>query len=397
MSVKNKRILIIGAGPSQYAGIKKAKEMGLFVISTDGNCKAPGLMIADVPIILDVKDKENSLKIAQKYQINGVLSFSCEICIQTVAFIAEKLKLPGLNQKLARIVTDKALMRELYVKHNVPSTNFKVVYSLDESLEAVKELLFPIVFKPADNAGSRGVTKVNRLKEVRNAFKLAKNYSEQRKVLIEVFMEGQEVSVEAFIYNKQIRILALSEKKRTPPPYLLDTQVIFPCSFHKTNQDKIRSVAKQAIEAIGINSGPVHLEIMMTPRGPKMVELGARGPGFKVFSDMIPYVTGVDTLKATLKSALGKKPNLQIKENRAAILKFIKTKIGKIQKIDGIEDIRKIKGIHGVELYSEIGDMVKPLTCGADRIGHIISFASSRKKAEQILVEAEKILKVEIE
>lgn len=395
--MKQRKVLIIGAGPAQCKGIARAKQMGLFTIVTDRNPRAPGLTIADIPLVLDVKDCENSIKVAQQYQINGVVSIASEASVRTVAAVAEELKLPGLSGKVARVTTDKALMREKYAKQGVPSTRFQVAYSLEEAFKAIEELSLPVVIKPADNAGSRGVTKVDRELEIEDAFETAKRFSEQGKVLIESFMEGVEVSVEAFVYWDRIKILSLSDKIRTSPPYLLDTIVIFPSNYPKKTEDKICKVARQAIKAVGIDNGPVHIEIMMTPEGPRIVELAARGPGFKVFTDMIPYVTGVDVVEGVIRLALGEEPDLEIRANRGAVLKFIEAKLGRIKDIKGKERVSNIRGVYDFQLYLEVGDEIKPLTCGDDRVGYIISFADSREKAVEVIERAERLLKIEVE
>jgi len=395
--VKRRKVLIIGAGPAQYQGIAKAKQMGLFTIVTDCNPGAPGLAIADVPLVLDVKDCENSIEVARQYQIDGVFSIASEVSVRTVAAVAEELKLLGLSGEVARIVTDKALMREKYVGQGVPSPRFQVAYSCEEASKAVEELSLPVVIKPTDSAGSRGVTKVDTEPQVEDAFEKAKRFSEQGKVLIESFMEGVEVSAEAFVYRGKIKILALSDKIRTPPPYLLDTTVVFPSNYPKDTKDRICEVARKAVKAVGINNGPVHIEIMMTPEGPKMVELAARGPGFKVFTDMIPYVTDVDVVEGVIRLALGEEPDLEIRARRGSVLKFIDARPGRIKDIKGKEQVRNISGVYDFELYLGIGDEIKPLTCGDDRVGHMISFADSREKAMEIIEEADRLLEIKVE
>ncbi|MFC1874503.1 ATP-grasp domain-containing protein [Chloroflexota bacterium] len=395
--MEQRKVLIIGAGPAQYKGIVKAKEMGLVTIATDRNPKSPGLAVADIPVVMDVKDCENSIKVARQHRIDGVFSIASEVSVRTVAAVAEELGLRGLSRQVARVATDKALMREKYLAQGVPSPLFRVVHTLEEAAQAVEELALPAVIKPADNAGSRGVARLDRKSQLESAFRKAKGFSEQGKVMIEQFMDGVEVSVEAFVSRDEIKILALSDKIRTPPPYLLDTTVIFPSNYPGEVRSRIREVATKAIKAVGINEGPVHIEIMMTADGPKMVELAARGPGFKVFTNMIPYVTEVDIVEGVIKQALGEEPDLEIRAHRASVLKFVGARPGKIKNISGIEQVKNMSGVHDFELYLGIGDEIKPLTSGEDRIGHIISFAVSREKALEITEKAESLLEIEVE
>ena len=392
-----KKVLIVGAGPAQYAGIVKAKEMGLYTIVVDRELNSPGLAIADLPLVIDIIETPRLIRVANQYHIDGVFSVSSEASVKPVAAIAEALGLPGISFDIAKIVTDKGMMREIYRENNVPSPEFKIVYSLEETYQYIKEISLPVVIKPVDNAGSRGVSLVCNKNKIEDAYLQALSYSNKNKVIVEKFMDGTEVSVEAFVYNKNISILALSEKIRTSPPYLLDTTVMFPlpcCSKLLIND--ICNVAIKAIKSIGIDNGPVHIEIMITNDGPKMVELAARGPGFKVFTEMIPFVTGVDVVKGVIKLSIGETPNLDITANRSAVLKFIDSPHGIIKKLTDLEKVKTIDCVHEFDFYLSVGDMIKPVTCGDDRIGHIITFAETREDALNAVELAEKAFKIEL-
>jgi len=226
-----KKVMFIGAGDYQKKGIEKAKEMGLLVIATDGNPDAPGLEIADLSYVVDVKDFKENLEIARKNVIGGVLTIASELSVRTVAYICQELRLPGITMETADRCTDKDIMRKAFINSNVPVPNSHSVFNLKELFTEVKKIGFPIVIKPADNAGSRGVKKVNNNNELEAAFDNAMSYSEKKKVIVEEFIEGNESSVEAFVCDGKINILTLSDKVRTPPPYLLDTTVIFPSGY----------------------------------------------------------------------------------------------------------------------------------------------------------------------
>lgn len=396
--MKKKTIMFIGAGEYQLPGIKKAKEMGLRVVATDYDKNASGLKVADVPVVLDVKDIEGSIKIAKENKIDGVLTIASDIAVPTVAAVADELGLPGISPEVARIATNKALMREKFVEYCVPSPKFREVRTLAEAKEAAEEIGFPVVVKPVDNAGSRGVSKINKIEDIEKAYRSAKEFSREGSLLIEEFMDGEEVAVDAFIYKKRMHAMAVSDKIRTPPPYLLDTIVIFPSNY---SDDIINEVCKIAMNAsayaVGIDNSPIHVEIMMTSEGPKMVELAARGAGFKVYTDILPMVNGVDTLDATIKMSLDMEPDFSVKKKGAAVLKFFPNKTGKLKAIRGLDEAKKLKGVVDLEIYIKLGDNIKPLTCGSDRIGHVITFAYTRKDALTLAEKVEKIINFEVE
>lgn len=394
--MKRKKVMFIGAGKYQLQGIIKAKEMGLYVIATDGSSMAPGLRLADMSYVIDVKNIEANLEVAKKNSIDGVLCVASDVSLKTVAVIAKELGLPGIGIDVAERSTDKELMRKSFVKGGVPSPKSFTVYNYEELLKKVDEVGYPAVIKPADNAGSRGVKMVTKQGDLGDAYEKAMENSRSKKVVIEEYMEGVEVSVEAFVYQGKINIIALSDKVRSAPPYLLDVEVIFPSAYSDEVKREIINVAKKAIKAIGIEMGPVHIEIMITKNGPIPVELAARGPGFKVFTDILPMITGIDILEALIKVSLGEEPNLVHKRNLASVIKFFDASEGVVKEIIGIDEIKKIDGIYEIDIYVKVGDRVKVLTCGSDRIGHVISLAESRDKAIEIVKEAEKRLRVVI-
>jgi biotin carboxylase len=392
-----KKVLIIGAGLAQMAGIERAKEMGLFVIATDGNPDAPGLRIADIPVVLDVKDIQGTINLALEQRIDGVFCLPVEVAVRTVAAVAQRLGLPALSPQAAENATDKYLMRKLWALNDIPSPEFRLCGSLDEAEEAVREIGLPVVIKPTDNAGSRGVSKIDRFDDVPVAYDKAFGCAARGRVLVEEYMAGVEMSVEAFVYDGKTHIIAMSDKVRTEPPYLLDTTVIFPSEQPVTIQKQAKDIVTNAINALNIDMTPVHAELMVTPEGPKMVELAARGPGFKVFTDMIPWVSGVDVVKELIKLSIGEKPDLNVSCSRGSVLRFPEVPPGKVKKVEGVDEARKIKGISDIDIYVKPGDIVLPLTSGADRAGHIISMAETRKEAMEIIARVESVLRIEID
>ena len=392
-----KRVMFIGAGAHQLKGIERAKELGLFIVASDGSEKAAGLKLADKPYVVDVKDEAANIKIAKENDIDGVVTIASEVSVRTVAAVAKELHLPGINPEVAARCTDKGLMREAFYQHQVPSPKSFPIFKRAEVDRAIKESGYPFVIKPADNAGSRGVKMVVDLTEVNEAYDQALSNSRSGKVLIEEFLDGVEVSVEAFVQNDEIHIITLSDKIRTDPPYLLDTAVLFPSKRAEAEQQRIIEVAVKAIKAIGIDIGPVHMELMMTKKGPVPVELAVRGPGFKVFTDIMPMITGIDLVGAQIKVSLGETPDLKRTKDLAAVIKFFEAKEGRVKRITGLPVAQKMAGVYELELYVKVGEKTCALTCGADRIGHVITIADTREEAERIAGEAEKAVGLEIE
>jgi len=376
-----KTIMFIGAGKYQLSGIEKAKDLGLKVVAIDRDPNASGFEVADVPVVLDVKDIEGSIRVAKENNIDGVLTIASDIAVPTVAAVANKLGLPGISPEVAKIATNKALMREKFIEYGVPSPRFRKVKTLDEAKEAAEEIGFPVVIKPVDNAGSRGVSKVDKMDELVGAFNYAQKHSRIGEVIMEEFIEGIECTIEGMTYNNKTEILAISEKKKPEGYYRVATDLTYPPSFLKEVMENIKKIVKLAIEAIGVDIGPTHSEVIVTPQWkPVLLEVAARGGGFGIFSDVIALVSGVDAITENIKISIGKKPDIMPKYEKGVVLRFFAPPQGRLKKIIGFEQAKLIKDTK-VGLFKKVGDIIPPLATDGDRTGYILAWGETRDEA----------------
>jgi biotin carboxylase len=392
-----RKVLIIGAGPVQVAGIQRARELGFHVIAADDNPSAPGLALADRADIGHVKDVAYLTALARAERVEGIFSISVEQAVKTIAAACHALHLPGLTPEAAENATNKHRMRIAWAAAGVPSPSSHACQSLAEARTVAEQLGFPVVVKPADSAGSRGVSFVDRDAQLDSAYEQARVFATAGTVLVEEYMHGVEMSVEAFVAGGRFWPLALSDKIRTQPPYLLDTTVLFPSEQPTAIQAEAVRIVARAAEVLGIDNAPIHAEVMVTPKGPMMVELAARGPGFKVFTEMIPWVTGIDTVRELIRLSVGETPDFSKPLQRGAVLRFPEVSPGRVRHITGLDEARRIPSITDLEVYCREGDTVRPLTSGADRVGHIIAMAGTRAAALAAVREAEQTLRIETE
>lgn len=390
-------VIIVGAGSFQIPAIMEAKRMGLFVVALDGNNDAPGFEFADERIVVDIRNPEACLREVKELRPAAALGLATEVAVVTVAAIAEHYGLKGPSVEAAYNCTSKLRMRQRFMENAIPSPRFHLITD-EKDLNSLSQLFgYPLVIKPSDSAGSRGVSIVSSLEGLHDAFHHAAKFSVSGEILIEEFMEGVEISVEAFIQDGDVTILALSDKKRTESLYPLDTQVIFPSTKSLEVQRQARGVARAAIKACKVDNAVVHMEMIVTPNGPKMVELAARGAGFHVFSKMLAWVCDINTVKLLIDISLGNKVELNNIKQRGAVLSFPFSDAGTVVSVEGISDVKAIPGIHDVEVYVKEGDKVNELRSGSDRVAHIIAFGNTRAEAESIAGEAENLIKIKLD
>ena len=210
-----KTIMIIGGGLLQLPVIQTAKKMGHQVIVTDYNPNAIGMKFADIPIVMSTRDIEGSVRVAKSQNaitpIHAVLTAGTDASM-TVAAVANALNLPGIKFDDAEAATNKLKMRLRFTSHNVPCPNFLPVWSLNDAKKACKILGFPLVLKPSDNMGARGVRKIDNKSQIPEAFKFAKSASPSGELIIEEYMEGPELSIDAVIFNGEITITGVADR-----------------------------------------------------------------------------------------------------------------------------------------------------------------------------------------
>jgi biotin carboxylase len=390
-------LLFVGAGRHQAGAIRRAKTQGYRVIACDGDPQAEGLREAEHAVVIDIREPELCLKVAADHAVDGVLTVATEAGVRGAAYAAETLGLAGPTLAAATAATDKLLMRRAFARHGIASTPFHACSSLDDVHDAYRELGPQVVVKPTTSSGSRGVCYVAREQDLTVAYENARRVAgEDDAVLIETYMPGVEVALEAFMVDDKFQPLCISDKHRTDPPYLLDLRIDYPSPRPRPECEAIAGLAERAARSLGIRHAPLHVEIMMTTEGPHIVELAARGAGFNVFTIIVPWVTGIDTIQAQIDMALGRKPHVKPQTQRAAVLDFPMAKPGTLAAISGIDALAADDHVLFYEVFRKVGDTIGPLRSGADRMAAICTRGETLSQAWAALARAYNVFNLTI-
>lgn len=364
-------------------------------MAIDGDADAPGRELADEFHVVDIRDPQACLAIARKISPDAATTLSTEAGVVSAAVVCDALGLAGLPVDAAPKVTNKFEMRQAFEASSLASTRYLACASREDAWDAFAEIAGPAVVKPSKGAGSRGVSYVETIEALDAAYDQARAVAGSDPVLVEAYMPGREVAVEALVSGSRFEALCISDKSRTSPPFLLDLQIAYPSPRTPAEQAAILALAEGAARALGVRNAPMHIEIMMTDDGPHLVEAAARGAGFHVFSEIIPWVTGIDTVGAQLDIALGDAPLLGKRLSRGAVLDFPQVSQGVISSISGIEDVSSRDDVLFFELFKNPGDVVGPLCSGADRICAIATRGDDLPAAQSALAEVHDVLRIE--
>lgn len=373
-----KNILILGAGEMQIPVIEKAKSMGLYTIVADMSDKAPGMKIADMPVLVSTMDKEGILECCKKYKVAGLLTTS-DAPVNTVSFVGEKLNLPSMSSEVAEICTNKYLQRTKFKENGINVPFFKLC---DNNTDLSKLEDFPYIVKPVDSSASRGVKKVFNYTELKAAFTEAIEYSRSQNVIIESFIPGKEYSVETYTQNNKTTIINITEKLciGEDKGFFVEDTHIEPARITLTDKEKIETEVYKAINALGIDNCPTHTEIKLNDNGAYIIEMACRLGGDYITSDLVPLSTGIDMLENLIRISLGEPIDVEHKFYKCSAVQFLNPiNYERCKAFIETNDPHIIR--YFVKPYKD-----KQIENSLDRLGFIIMQADSMEELENLIL-----------
>lgn len=389
-----KKLLVLAAGLLQIPVIKKAREMGVYVIAADDDPDALGMALADKAIVPGgLMNEEKLVAIAKEEQIDGVIHPCSEVAMNVMGRINDELHLSGISKEMAIRATNKHLMREAFEKHGAPSPKSLLTKDEEDAWLIFREKFTTnAILKPTRNSGSRGIAKVEKgiSKELFiELYRRALDESRDHSVLIEQFIEGPEFSVEVIVWQGEPHVLAVTDKKTTEAPYFVELGHNQPSIFPEEIQQKLKDGAIAGIKALGLSNCAAHCELKVQDGEVYLMEIGARMGGDFISTELTHLSTGIDMVAATISVVLGMEPNLQpIEEKHGVCIRYFSPKPGKLIAIEG-EEALKNAHVYDAEIYHQVGDMIPEVKSSLDRSGHVIvtdiDAPSAIKRAESII------------
>ncbi len=371
------KLIILGASDLQLPTILKAKEKGVFTFVLDMNPQAVGVAYADHFENISTIDTEKVIEFANTVRPDGIMTAASDRPMKTVAAICDTFGLPGISKEVAERATNKVAMRLALEKGRVPIPKFTIISRNEEFRTAITKFQGRYIVKPADNSGSRGIFLVEKPEDSEIAFNYSMSNSSNGYILVEEFVEGPEVSVETITYKGVTSVIAITDKITTGPPYFVELGHTQPSMLSAQIQECIKSVAIQAVGALGIDNSPSHVELKITDTGPKIIELGARMGGDCITSHLVPLSTGVDMVGAAIDLALGRIPDIQRHFQKASAIRYFQQTTGILGKITMPSSLsNEVIMIH---FSKKEGDSVDIVHNSAERIGYVITQAEERR------------------
>ena len=386
--------MVLAAGLLQIPVIKKAREMGVYVIAVDDDPNAPGMALADKAIVPGgLMNEEKLVTIAKEEHIDGVIHPCSEVAMNVMGRINDELHLSGISKEMAIRATNKHLMREAFEKYGAPSP--KSILTKDEK-DAwqlfCEQFTTNAILKPSRNSGSRGIAKVEKgisKESFVELYRRALDESRDHSVLIEQFIEGPEFSVEVIVWQGEPHVLAVTDKKTTEAPYFVELGHNQPSVFPEEIQQKLKDGAIAGVKALELSNCAAHCELKVQEGEAYLMEIGARMGGDFISTELTHLSTGIDMVAATISVVLGMEPNLQPTEEKHGVcIRYFTPKPGKLQVIKGVE-VLKDSHVYDAEIYLQVGDIIHEVKSSLDRSGHVIvtddTVSMAIKRADRII------------
>ena len=377
-------ILFIGGGLEAVPAVNLARSMGLHVVVSDLDPSAPGMIIGDDQLIASTYDVNGTLNAARHYnqtvrKIDGVMCVASDVP-ETVAVIAQELGLQGIPVTSAILATDKMLMKKRFQADGVPVPWFHSVDSETHLLELIEEEGLPLVIKPVDSRGARGVFRLVSKDNVIGFFQKSLEHSPTNRVMVERFMPGPQVSTESIVIDGIAHTIGFSDRNyallEKYAPSIIENGGQLPSFLSYEMHVKVCDLVNHAASSLGVHNGVVKGDIVITKGQPYVIELAARLSGGYFCTHEIPLNTGIDFVGAAIRQALGKTispADLKPMHNQPVAQRYFFPTPGKVTRIHGAEEFYSHPDVKFLDIRVSVGDEVGPIDSHPGRAGMVIT------------------------
>jgi len=399
-------LLIVSGGIEGADAVKRAREMGLHVVVSDIDADAPGFAFSHDHLIADVYGAEETARAAEDYhrtqrQIDGVLCVAADAPV-TAALVAQRLGLPGISLETAKLACDKLAMKRRFAESGIPVPWFAPVTSATSLAAIVTERGSNLVIKPVDSRGSRGVQRLARATDFAEAFALAQRHSPTRRVMVEAYLDGPQVSTESIVIGGHCHTPGFADRNyeflEKHAPFFIENGGDLPSHLPAETQRKVKNVVARAAAALGVTDGTVKGDIVVHRNEPYVIELAARLSGGFFCTREIPLNTGIDFIGCAIRIALGESipaAELTPRRQQTVIQRYAFPKPGRVIEVRGADAAKRLPGIADIIVTAKPGDVIPP--AGDKRPSGAMVLATGHSHGEALAAARAGLAAIEIE
>ena len=402
--MSNQKLLVIGAGIGQVPIIEKAKQRGIHVTVVTMPGEQPGIRLADDVFYCDIYERDKIVEWAKEHGITAVTSDQNDLMNPTVAYVADKLGLPGNTFDQVMAYCNKNTYRDNcdLIGNPVPK---HIAVNCADCDYGTFDFPLPWIVKPADSQSSVGVKKIDRAEDLKPALEFALSKSKTHSAIVEEFFTGKEVVCEGFIENGEFYLLSFADRKYFDlQDLMIPSQTIFPSVINQGLLEKVLECERKMARFVKPSFAIVHSEYLVNEETGeiRVVESALRGGGVYISSHLIPLATGIDINNVLLDKALGKNTNVKEVLTRrhdasAAYICFYLPE-GIITEISGKEELAKLPFVKKICMDNiHVGQKTEPMLHKGLRKGPILVNGSDREDIENNIKLVQDTLKIKVE
>lgn len=357
--------------------------MGLFTVGIDPMADANCRDAVDAFEVVGGQDFEGTCAVVEKYDVKAVVTAATDKPLVMMARVAEKYGFPFYSVETAQWSTDKFQMKQRFLEGGVPCARGRLISKIEEA----DDLLYPIIVKPRDNSGSRGVKLCRSREELQESLQEVLQYSHLDSVLVEEYIEGQEYSIEGLHYDGKSEVVQFTEKTTTEFPYNVELAHKQPACLTEAQKDEIRQVISKIAQCMRFENCPSHTELKINERGIFVIETSPRLGGDYITSTLVPLSTGINMEDLLLHIALGENVDTETgRVGKASGVCFLNLPCGQVETIaPAIKDVELWPNVKEFSTSLQVGDMINPITSSLNRHGQFIVKAETREELDKMV------------
>lgn len=395
-----KKLMLLGGMRYLVPVIEAAHKLGVYVITCDYLPNNIAHKYSDEYCNVSILEKDKVLEKARELKIDGILSFACDPGVVTAAYVAEKMGLPSSGPyESVEILQNKGKFRKFLTDNNFNVPVAKQYTDIETALNDIEMFNWPVIVKPTDSAGSKGVTKVVEKSELRDAINYALKFSHSNEFIIEDFLEkiGDSSDCDSFSVDGELKFVSFSAQKfdeNCENPYT-PAAFTWPASISKEHQEELTNEIQRLLKLLDMKNSIYNIETRECTNGKAYImECSPRGGGNRL-AEMIRYMTGVDMITNIVKSALGMDLDVieqkELKDNWAEII-LHSEKEGTFEKLWISEEISS--NIVENDLWIETGTHVGGFSGANEAIGTMVLKFDSEIQMNNVLNNQNNYIKV---
>ena len=398
-----KKLMILGGARYALPVIEAAHNLGCYVITCDYLPDNIAHKYSDEYCNVSIIDKDAVLQAAQKLNIDGIMSFACDPGVVTAAYVAEKMGLPSVGSyEAVSILQNKGRFRAFLTEHgfNVPTA--KGYKSIEEALKDISLFHWPVIVKPTDSAGSKGVTKVEKPKDLKKSIEYALSFSHCDEFIIEDFLQqiGYSSDTDCFSVDGELKFVSFDRQlfdMNAANPYT-PAAFSWPASISDEHQKELTSEIQRLITLLGLKSSIYNIETRECINGKAYImECSPRGGGNRL-AEMLRYATGVDLITNSVRAAIGEPcVGIEQKPYDGAWAEIIlhSDRPGIFKELWISDSI--VQNVIERDLWIESGTKVGGFSAANEAIGTLVLRFDTQDQIDEVLLNQSKYMEVRVD